>query len=65
MNGSMIRYILGQVLKIEGMLMALPCVTALVYGEKQGFVYGAVACVCLVVGFLMCWRKPSDSVFYL
>ena len=65
MNGSIIRYILGQVLKIEGMLMALPCVTALVYGEKQGFAFLAVGCVCILLGFLMSWKKPANSVFYL
>ena len=65
MNGSIIRYILGQVLKIEGMLMALPCVTALLYQEKQGFAFLAVACVCLILGLLMSWRKPTDNVFYL
>ena len=65
MNGSIIRYILGQVLKIEGMLMALPCVTALVYQEKQGFAFLAVGCICVLLGFLMSWKKPRDNVFYL
>ena len=65
MNGSIIRYILGQVLKIEGVLMALPCMTALVYGEKQGYAYLIVACVCLGLGLAMSWKKPSDTVFYL
>ena len=65
MNGSIIRYILGQVLRIEGMLMALPCVTALIYGEKQGFVYLAVGCLCIILGTVMSWKKPDDNVFYL
>ena len=42
MNGSIIRYILGQVLKIEGILMVLPCVTAVIYQESQGLAYLAV-----------------------
>ena len=39
MNRSIIRYILGSVLKIEAAFMLLPCIVAVCYGEKQGFVY--------------------------
>ena len=31
MNRSIIRYLLGQVLKIEAMLLLLPCIMAVVY----------------------------------
>lgn len=65
MNGSIIRYILGQVLKIEAALLMLPVVTALVYGESQGWSYGIVAVVSLVLGLIMSWKKPRDNVFYL
>ena len=30
MNNAMIRYILGQVLRIEGILMLLPCIVAVI-----------------------------------
>ena len=53
MNGSIIRYILGQVLKIESMLMLLPCVTAVIYQENQGFVYLCVGVICFLLGSLM------------
>lgn len=66
MNGSIILYVLGQVLRIEGMLMLLvPCSTALVYQEKQGLVFLGVALVCLFFGWLMSRRKPTNDVFYL
>lgn len=65
MNGSIIRYILGQVLKIEGALMMLPCATAVIYQDRQGFAYLLVAALCEVLGLLISWRKPSDSLFYL
>ena len=35
MNRSIIRYLLGQVLKIEAMLLLLPCIMAVVYQEKR------------------------------
>lgn len=65
MNGSIIRYILGKVLKIEGALLLLPCVTGLVYREKEGFAFLTVAAICVALGQLMSWKKPSDTLFYL
>ena len=39
MNRSMIRYVLGHVLKIEGAFLLLPCLFAAIYREKEGFYY--------------------------
>ncbi len=65
MNFSMIRYILGWVLKIEGAFMLLPCLTALIYRESQGFTYLIVAVICILAGFLVSFSKPKSTVFYL
>lgn len=65
MNSSIIRFILGQVLKIEGILMLLPCLVALIYQESVGFYYLVTALLCMILGFLMTIKKPSDFVFYL
>ncbi len=65
MNSSIIRYVLGQVLKIEGILMLLPCLVALIYQESVGFYYLVTALLCITLGFLMTFKKPSDFVFYL
>lgn len=65
MNSSMIRYLLGSVLKIEGALLFLPCLVSLCYQEKVGFFYVSVAVFCLLLGFVMTLKKPEDTVFYL
>ena len=65
MNSSIIRYVLGQVLKIEGILMLLPCLVALIYQESVGFYYLVTALLCMTLGFLMTFKKPIDFVFYL
>lgn len=64
MNYSMIRYILSSVLQFEGAFMLLPVLVALVYGEKQGFVYLLVAVCCLVLGGLGRIKKAKRDVFY-
>ena len=65
MNTCMIRYILGNVLKIEAVLLLLPCLTAVYYQEFQGVYYLLTAAICLVLGSLMTFRKPKNNVFYL
>lgn len=66
MNSSMIRVILGHVLKIEAAFLLLPCVVALIYGENQGIQFLIVACICVVIGILMTTiKKPTDNSLYL
>ena len=65
MNTSIIRYVLGQVLKTEGGLMLLPLLVALIYQEKSGFAFLMTAALCFVIGTLMTLRKPKNNVFFL
>ena len=65
MNGSMVRFILGHVLKIEAILLLLPCMVSVIYRENQGVWYLAVAALCMVLGCLMTLKKPVEKVFYL
>ncbi len=65
MNSSMIRLILGNVLKVEAILMLLPCLIAVIYREPVGIYYLGVAFLCLLLGLLMTHRKPKNLVFYL
>jgi len=65
MNSSIIRYILGHVLKIEGIMLLFPCLVAVIYREQVGFCYLGVSFLCLMLGFLMTLKKPESFVFYL
>ena len=65
MNGAMIVYILGQVLRIEGLLMLPSFFVGLIYGEKQGWAYLLMGAVCLIVGTLMVLKKPKNTMIYL
>ena len=62
----MIRVILGHVLRIEAAFMLLPCLIALIYGEKEGYIYLIVAGACALTGVLMSViKKPTDNALYL
>ena len=65
MNGAMIIYILGQVLRIEGALMLPSFFVGLIYGEKQGWAYLAMAAVCVVLGTLITIKRPKNTTIYL
>lgn len=65
MNTSIIRYILGYVLKLGGCFLTLPAIVSAIYTEQEGLAYLAVALICFIAGFLMTVRKPDNTVFYL
>ena len=65
MNTSMIRYILGQILKLQSLFLLLPSLTAIIYNEAAFVPYITVAFSCFVLGVVMTWDKPEDTVFYL
>lgn len=65
MNTSMIRYTLGHVLRLEGLLMFLPVIISLIYREQTGFYFLIVAVICFAVGFFLSIKKPKNTVFYL
>lgn len=53
MNSSIIRYILGNVMRMEACFLLLPCIVSLVYGEGVGLYYLGTAIVCLAFGMVM------------
>ena len=65
MNTSIIRYMLGQVIRLVGLLMFLPCIVAVIYKESTGFCFLGVALLAIMIGTLMTLKKPANSTFYL
>ena len=65
MNTSIIRFILGHVLRIEGMLFLLPALTGIIYREDDALAYILMAAITFLLGFAMTIKKPKDTVFYL
>ncbi len=66
MNLSMVVYMLGRVLLLEGVLMGLPLIVSALYRENQSVVSFLIAMViCLGLGWLCSSRKPKNKVFYL
>lgn len=60
----MILYTLGLVIGFEGVFMLLPCATALIYGEREGFAFLTIMLICLLIGLLAFFRRPKNTVIY-
>lgn len=65
MNTSIIRYVIGYVLKIEAALFLVPMLFGIIEGEQEALAYIITAAVCLILGGLLTMKKPRDTVFYL
>lgn len=65
MNRSMIKCIIGYVIMLEGVLLLLPCIIALIYQENEGLYYLICAGCYMLLGGLMSRKKPGSQVFYL
>ena len=64
MNFSFVFYILGWVLTLEAGFMMLPVITSLLYREKAGLWFLAVAAIAGLVGFLLIRKKPKNPQFF-
>ena len=64
MNYSFVFYILGWVLTLEAGFMMLPCVTSVIYREKTGLWFLAVAVVAAIGGLLLIRKKPKNPQFF-
>ncbi len=65
MNRRMVFYMVGQMVKIEALLLILPLITSIIYQEKCMWSILVTAIIALVVGF-SCTRffKPKNKVIY-
>ena len=65
MNIRMLVYILGKVLLIEGVLMILPVICGLLYGERQVLIYILSAAVYIGLGFVISMKKPKNMTIFI
>ena len=66
MNIKMLIYILGKVLLIEGILMVLPIVCGVFYGEWSFLTYYVACAVAYVIaGYLISLKKPKNMTVFI
>lgn len=65
MNQSIIKYVLGKVLAIIGLLMIIPVITGIIYREDEVFAYIIVGAISYLLGHFTTRKKPTNTMFYL
>lgn len=64
MNTRMIARTVGLVIRIEAVLLLLPAVVGLLYGEHETLYFLLTAALALGLSLLLTWKKPVNTVFY-
>ena len=59
MNIRLICYIIGQITRAEGLLMLIPLIAALCYGETP-WPLAIPIVILLALGFALTWRRPAE-----
>lgn len=65
MNRSMITYVLGTVLRLEGFFLLIPVLCSLLYREQEGLPFLVTGLALLAIGFASSYRKPENTTFFL
>lgn len=64
MNRSIIRYILGHVIKFEGFFMLFPIIISAFYKEHEGAHFAICAITCIILGSFMTRNKPKKNKLF-
>lgn len=64
MNYKMVTYILGWIMIFEAIFMAVPSITAVIYGESALWSFLITAGICLVIGSLLTMKKRKKTTLY-
>ncbi len=64
MNYSIIRFVLGWIIKVEGIFLLLPLLVSLIYKEMSGIHFLTCALAAIMFGTLMSYKKPENKSFY-
>ena len=64
MNTKMIRYILAKMLGVEAILLLLPALVSLIYGEFSGVYFLIPSGILIVIYLLVVMKKPEKRTIY-
>ncbi|MDD3393641.1 MAG: TrkH family potassium uptake protein [Anaerotignum sp.] len=65
MNYHMMSYILGNILRVEGLFLCAPALLAVYYGEKKSlFAFLLTICTAMIIGSILVRAEPKDKKIY-
>ena len=63
MNYSIIRFILGRMLRIEGLVLLVPALVSLIYQEHSGLTFVLTSALLIALSLVL-GKRPKNMVFY-
>ncbi len=65
MNYHMMAYILGNILRVEGLFLTVPALLAVYYGEKEAlFAFVLTICATILIGTILAKAEPKNKRIY-
>ncbi len=64
MNFGFIIYIMGWLLNFQAGFLLIPCIVAMIYGEKSGYAFFVASIISLTFGIICTRNKPKNKSFY-
>ena len=64
MNYKMVLYTIGNIFKLEALLLILPLVTSLIYREGTYLSFIIPMGILAILGFLLSWKRPKNRTMY-
>lgn len=64
MNLKMTRYMLGKMLGVEALVLLIPALVSLIYGEDGWKYFGITSVILLVIYLLFGFKKPKNTQIY-
>ncbi len=64
MNYSMVRYVIGRILMINGGFLLFPVLTAVIYREHVILAYMSAVALCVAAGRALSFHKPENTKIY-
>ena len=64
MNYSIIRFVLGWIIKVEGIFLLFPVLVALIYKEQSGWYFFFTAALSILIGTILSRKKPKKKSYY-
>ena len=64
MNIKFVKYYIGLLIRLEGFMMLIPIIPAIIYKEHVGILFLIISLITIFIGFLLCLEKPKDNIFF-
>lgn len=64
MNTGFIKYYIGYLIRLEGILLLLPIIPAVIYRETVGFLFLVISLIVILIGTILTREKPNNISYF-